>query len=93
MTDDALKAAERSGYQKGYNAGKRLRSKQISADRQYARERAFWQRAMLAAIEFAMTQSTWKRGDTPINSTKDRMVLAGNVADAALKVAKDRYQI
>lgn len=85
---DEIKAAETRGYQRGYQAGKRRKEKAVSDQVQWSRESAFWRQAMLAALPFAMTQSTWKRGEEPINSIESRVQLAVSVADATLARAK-----
>jgi len=80
-----LKQAEARGYSKGYTAGKRRMGKQISAAQLQVKRDAFWNRAFLAAIPFAMTQNTWKFGKNPINTLEERMSFASRVADAAMK--------
>lgn len=80
MTTDAYKAAKQQGYTQGYTAGKRRRQRAIAEDRKRAIQNAFWQRAMLAALPFAMQQEGWVRGGKPITTVLDRVRLARNMA-------------
>ena len=73
---------EKRGYSKGYAAGKRHKRNAIRIKRD-----AFWQRAFLAALPVAFAADGWKRGDTPINDLDDRVKLAAEVADEAMKQA------
>lgn len=68
-------------YQKGYAAGRRKRSRDNA-------ETALWQRAYLAALPAVMGAQGWKRGDVHINGLTDRVGLAKDFADEALKQAR-----
>ena len=92
MTADAFKQAETRGYAKGYAAGKRRKAHDVDQERKRARETALWQRAMLAAIPFAMEQSTWTRGEKRIHGLAERLGLAADVADEAVNVARGRLR-
>lgn len=85
LTETDLKQAEHRGYSRGYAAGK----KRVRADRHaenYRREQqAFLDKAFLVALPFAMQQSTWKHGEKPINTIPERVDLAWDVAESALK--------
>lgn len=87
MKADAFKQAEAVGYSKGYAAGKRREQTLALGERRRAQENEFWSRAMLAALPFAMQQSTWSRGEKTINTLAERMKFAAEIADAALKEA------
>lgn len=88
MTTDVDRA-----YQRGYKAG-RARAKRDASDRaRRAHERALWQRAMVAALPFALTQQTWRRGSEAINTVHDRVTLAAEVADQAVEVARNRGKL
>jgi len=77
-------------YAKGYSAGRRRGAAEAatvsSADQ-------FWRSAMLAALPFAMQQDGWQRrvGETKtaINALDDRILLASEVADHALTIARN----
>lgn len=95
-TDDDIKAAEKRGYGRGYQA-RELRIKREALDAQHRRDlahelradRAFRDRAFLAALPFAMTQKTWVstvgEEKKPISTMKQRVDLAWDVANEALK--------
>ena len=87
MSDDtqALLAAEKRGYGKGYAAGKRHRGKQVRIDQNRRQRQAFRQRAFLAVLPFAMGANGWVRGENPINSLSERVRLAVEIADEAMK--------
>jgi hypothetical protein len=87
MTDDAFKAAEKRGYSKGYEAGKRRKVRQIDSERAYKEKQAFRRRAFLAALPGCINADGWKTGDIPITSLAARTALAWNFADEALKNA------
>lgn len=80
---------EKRAYSRGYATGRA----KVKADRNViARQRerqAFLDRTFLAALPFAMTQSTWgigKGNETrPINTIAERVDLAWDVAQEALK--------
>nr|WP_315242176.1 hypothetical protein [uncultured Albidiferax sp.] len=93
MTADAYQAAKQQGYAQGYAAGKRRRQRAIAEDRKRATQNAFWQRAMLAALPFAMQQEGWCRDGKPITTVLDRVRLARNVADAALLAAQEQDRL
>lgn len=89
MSDD-LEQAERRGYGRGYAAGKKRMRTERRAEQIERDERAFLDKAFLAALPFAMQQSTWVIGDKPIKTTVERIDLAWKVADAALKARRLR---
>lgn len=80
MTDE-----EKRAYQRGYNAGQRRKARAISQEKLAARREAFRQRAFLAALPACIAAQGWKRGDKPINSMNDRVGLAWDAADDAMK--------
>ncbi len=85
-----VREAEKRGYQRGYAAGRRRLGKDKWEQQRHRRESAFWQRAFLAALPWAMECQGWSFGDTPIRSTEQRVELAQRVADRALAKAKHR---
>lgn len=84
MTSDDIKAVEQRGYAKGYAAGRRRLKADRSAEHARRERQAFLDKAFLAALPFAMTQTTWKFGDEPINSSEDRIALAWRIAKRAM---------
>lgn len=93
MNEDALKSAEAKGYSKGYSAGKRRKARAVPSERQLAVDRALWQRAMIAALPFALTQTDWEINGKKITSLELRIALAGEVADKALDMARRRERV
>ena len=85
MNDNQKLQAE---YHKGYRAGLRRKVRELSAEERRRRENAFWQRAFIAAIPATIEVSGWKRGSAEITTLADRMVLASEAADEALKLAR-----
>lgn len=80
-----MNAAEKAAYQRGYAAGKRRKARTISAEARLREERAFLDRAFLAALPAAIEAQGWKRGEKPITTLKDRVSLAVDFAREALK--------
>lgn len=80
MTDD-----EQRGYSRGYQAGRRRKKIDMSTQQRSQRREAFRQRAFIAALPFAMAAQGWKRGEDPIRSLSDRVHLAKEVADEAVR--------
>lgn len=80
---------EGRAYRRGYAAGRRKTEADLEKDRQYAERsdsarRQAQLRLMCAALPFAMSQSTWKRGEVPIITIDDRVRLAKEIVDAAM---------
>lgn len=86
-THDAFKKAERRGYAKGYEAGKRRRLRTISVEQLAAKKAAFWQRAYIAVLPAAMTVNDWFIGDVKVSKTEQRILLARKWATEALEQA------
>lgn len=76
---------EKRAYARGYQAGRKTVKKNRTASQLYNSQMAFRDRAFLAALPFAMQQTTWKQGETPIESLEARIKLAWTVANHALK--------
>lgn len=91
MNDDAYKAAERLGYARGYNAGRKRKERERSVERKFAEERAFFDRALLAALPATILSQGWEDSEgKPIISRTERTKLACNFADEALKFRRSR---
>ena len=82
---DAIAAAEKRGYSRGYQARARRIKREKDAERRHRERQAFLDRAFLAILPAAMNTQGWKFGDQPITSTKDRVNLAARWAEQALK--------
>ncbi|WP_312165897.1 hypothetical protein [Massilia timonae] len=79
MSDD-IETIEKRAYARGYAAG-RKKAKAIRDEAHRRRERqAFLDRAFLAALPFAMEQSTWEHDGKKIDTVRDRVDLAWRVA-------------
>lgn len=80
-----MNSEEKRAYQRGYAAGKRRKVREIRAEARMREDRAFLDRAFLAALPAAITAQGWKRGEQPITALKDRVLLAVDFAREALK--------
>ena len=89
MTDE-IKQAEQRGYSKGYRAGKARKQREVRHEERLKKKAALWQRAVLAALPFAMEQTGWTRGGEPIKSVESRVLLASNVADGVVNRAVEK---
>ena len=87
MEGNELKSAEERGYAKGYRAGQKRKKLTISMEYYRRKRNAFWQRAFLAALPAAFSAQGWTRGDKQLNTIPERMRLASDAADEALKLA------
>lgn len=87
MDNTELKTAEQKGYSKGYAAGLHRKNREVSYASRQKKKDAFWQRAFLAVLPAAFDTQEWSRGSKPINTLPDRLRLAAETADEALKIA------
>lgn len=86
MSADELKAAEKRGYSKGYDAGRRRKARGISAERAAAERAAFRRRVFLAVLPECLKLQGWVNGQKkPITNLTQRTDLAWSFADEALK--------
>jgi hypothetical protein len=76
---------EKAAYQKGYHAGRKRVKKDITTERLRAERATFRRRAFLAALPACVKAQGWQRGGTPITTMNDRVRLAWEFADEALK--------
>ncbi len=84
-SDDTLRAAEKRGYGKGYAAGLRRKQRNIDEEKRSRARAEFFNRALLAALPACIAAQGWKRGTEPINNIPQRVSLAVDFADEALK--------
>lgn len=85
MNDDAIKAAEKRGYARGYQAGKGRRKADADREQRRKADQAFLERAFIAALPACIQVQGWSRGDAPIKSLPDKTRLAWDFAEEALK--------
>lgn len=78
-------AAEKRGYSKGYQAGKKRLVSDGTAARERAAERAFLDRAFLQALPACIAVEGWKAGEKLISTKEERTRLAWSFAEEALK--------
>lgn len=82
-------------YQKGYQAGLRRKRREQTAAQREVRDRAFWERAFLAALPVCVDAQGWRKGGndgTPIVDQTQRTELAAGFADDALNCYRARFQ-
>lgn len=80
MNDD-----EKRGYARGYAAGKKKRTDDRKREHLRRERQAFWDRAFLASLGACINADGWKTGDKLITTLPDRVALASDVADEAVK--------
>lgn len=73
---EAIKAAEKRGYARGYEAGKRRKYREHEAHIREAKRLAFAERLFLTFLPVAMQVQGWKVGGEPISSGDQRIGLA-----------------
>lgn len=76
---DPVRAAEARGYTRGYNAGRRRGQK--------ASDKLFWQQAFYAALNGFIQNDGWSQGEKRFTKLHDRVELARQAANEALRVA------
>lgn len=85
MSTDDLKAAEARGYSRGYKRGRATATDRKAQQRRAAEREAFRRRVFLAALPACIAAQNWKRGEKPITSLGDRIALAWEFADEAVR--------
>lgn len=83
-----MNADEKRGYGKGYAAGLKRQERDQSTARS-RRKAHYWNRAFLAALPACLTAQGWERGGEAIKKLDDRVQLASETADEALKHYKE----
>jgi hypothetical protein len=76
---------ETKAYSRGYAAGRKRLTRDISYDRLQKSRIAFRDRAFLAALPFAFQQDSWTQNGKPIKSVAERVALAWTIANEAVK--------
>lgn len=78
--------SDRAAYQRGYNAGRKRLRKDIDQEHRQRQENAAWNRAFLAALPGCIQCNGWQDSDgKPITTLHQRVQLASNAADQAIK--------
>lgn len=80
-----MSSQESKDYARGYAAGRKRQQVDIDQEAERKRENENWNRAFLTALPFAMSAEGWARGEKPIKTIADRVILAQNVADEAIR--------
>lgn len=83
-TDDK-KTIERRAYQRGYAAGRKLNRQQQAREK-----KRLWNQALLRCLPWALESKGWTRGGEPINGLAEKVRLAAEAADEAVKQAGKR---
>lgn len=88
MTEDDIKAAEKRGYSRGYQAGNKRKHRDAVSERIRREERAFRDRAFLAALPACIEAQGWSRTvdgkKIPISDLEERTRLAWDFARMAV---------
>lgn len=84
-SDEKIAKAKNLNYQKGYQAGKARKHRDIAAQQKYDRDTAFLDRAYLALLPAAMAAQGWTIGEEKITSSQQRIKLAVMWAREALR--------
>tara|TARA_R100000656_G_scaffold22315_1_gene19876 strand:- start:4284 stop:4565 length:282 start_codon:yes stop_codon:yes gene_type:complete len=84
------KAEAQRHYGRGYAAGRKRLERDKRAEARLLDERQFWDEAFLSMSAEAFRAQGWKQGDTPITNLDQRVDLAADWADRAVKVRRKR---
>jgi hypothetical protein len=76
---------EKRVYARGYAAGRKRVQRDRLAERMQAERQAFLDRAFLAALPACIDAQGWTRGEKPITTLDERVRLAWDAAESALK--------
>jgi hypothetical protein len=77
-------------YQRGYHAGRKRAVADAHAEIIMAREREFWERAVLTVAPYFMGCPAWERGEKKLNSLDDRVELCVKFADAVVTARRKK---
>ena len=88
LTELPEKPDKSSEYQRGYAAGRR-RIEREERQRSFAEAQdEFWLQVFLASIPVMLASSDWRQGNKPLVTVADKIALAEEAANAALRVAR-----
>lgn len=82
---DELKAAEQRAYGRGYAAGQKRAKRNADSARLKKMQDAAWNRAFISALQERISTQGWTVGDKPIANIADRVRLARDFANEAIK--------
>jgi hypothetical protein len=85
---DEIKNEKARGYSLGYAAGKKRAAKEDAAEELRVARAEKWNAAFLASLGGCVSQQHWTRGDKPIVTLPDRVLLAKEFADEAMRHMK-----
>lgn len=80
---------ERRAYSRGYQAGRAKQKADTDKTEAQRTRQAYWDQVYLTAVPWCLDVSGWKHGDKPISMLDDRIKLARDVADYALKYRRN----
>lgn len=83
--EDNIKKTEHRAYVRGYKAGRKRAKIERKADQVQKEKQAFLDKAFLAALPVCMVLENWTFGNVLIKNKEDRVRLAWNFAQEALK--------
>lgn len=81
----ALAASEKRGYQRGYAAKVRRAEREDAQERSQREKQIFRREVFLAVLPKAFEAQGWKNGDKPITGMRQRVALAWDFADEAMR--------
>lgn len=91
MTDDSTEIQVRRAYAKGYDAGRRKKIADTKARTRAQAEQEFWDQAFLQLLPECFRADNWTdRKSQPIRSLTQRVALAAEGADIALRKRRER---
>lgn len=88
---EATKSEAQRQYSRGYAAGRKRLKSDMEKERRRATDEEFWDATFQAVSAAAFQCQGWSRGETPITSLNDRVDLAADWADRAVKVRRNRH--
>lgn len=90
MNDDDIKKIEARGYAKGYQAGRRRKQADIRSERHAREEKAFRDRAFLAALPAFISAHGWEMDGEKVTNLDQRVELAWRAARRAVLTRREQ---
>lgn len=72
-------------YSRGYHAGQKRAIAARKREHLRRERQAFWDRVFVASVSTCIDVNGWEKGDVPISDIRQRVALAKDFADEALK--------
>jgi hypothetical protein len=85
INNEEIKTIDRRAYQRGYAAGRKL-----NRQKQEREKKRLWNQALLRCLPWALESKGWTRSGEPITGLAERVRLAADAADEAVKQAGKR---